>query len=48
MTDPVVTFRMSDDDYVKLKDYADKNDLTVSQAIRRAIRWMQLLYGGSR
>ena len=48
MTDPVVTFRMSEGDYAKLKDYADKNDLTVSQAIRRAIRWMQLLYGGSR
>ena len=48
MSDPVVTFRMSDDDYAKLKDYADRNDLTVSQAIRRAIKWMLLLYGGSR
>lgn len=48
MKDQVVAFRMSDDDYAKLKDYADRNDLTVSQAIRRAIKWMLLLYGGSR
>ena len=40
----LVAFRMSETEYAKLKDYAQANNLNVSEAIRRAIKWMMLLY----
>lgn len=42
--EPLVSFRMSSADYERLKSYAEANGLNVSEAIRRAIRWMMLLY----
>ena len=42
--EPLVSFRMTNADYDRLKAYADANGLNVSEAIRRAIKWMMLLY----
>ena len=42
--EPLVSFRMSSADYERLRSYAEANGLNVSEAIRRAIRWMMLLY----
>ena len=40
----LVAFRMSQAEYARLKAYAEANGLNVSEAIRRAIKWMMLLY----
>ena len=40
----LVAFRMSTAEYDRLKQYAQDNGLNVSEAIRRAIKWMMLLY----
>lgn len=40
----LVAFRMSTAEYDRLKAYAEDNGLNVSEAIRRAIKWMMLLY----
>lgn len=42
--EPIVSFRISTADYERLRSYAEANDLNVSEAIRRAIKWMILLY----
>lgn len=49
MKDQVVAFRIGIDEYAKLAEYARKNEISVSEAVRRAVKWMQILYqGGSR
>ena len=40
----LIAFRMSTAEYDRLKQYAQDNGLNVSEAIRRAIKWMMLLY----
>ena len=42
--EPLVSFRISTAEYDRLKAYAEANGLNVSQAVRRAIKWMILLY----
>ena len=46
--DQVVAFRISNDEYAKLTAYAEREKISVSEAVRRAVKWMQILYGGSR
>lgn len=47
--DQVVAFRITDAEYAKLAEYASKEKISVSEAVRRAVKWMQILYqGGSR
>lgn len=43
-SEPMVSFRISTADYERLRSYAEANDLNISEAIRRAIKWMILLY----
>lgn len=42
--DRVVAFRISPSGYEELRQYAQDNDMTMSDVVRRAIRWMMLLY----
>lgn len=42
----VVAFRIPPEQYAELEAYARKHNITVSDAVRRAVRWMMLLYGG--
>jgi hypothetical protein len=42
--DPVISFRIDADQYAKLRQYAEANGLSTSETIRRAIRWMMILY----
>lgn len=46
MKDQVVAFRMGIDEYAKLTEYAQKNNITVSEAVRRAVKWMLILQQG--
>ena len=46
MTGQVVAFRISNTEYAKLTEYAQKNNITVSEAVRRAVRWMLILQQG--
>ena len=39
----LVAFRMSPAEYERLRAYAQDNGLNVSEAVRRAIKWMLLL-----
>ena len=48
MKDQVVAFRIGVDEYAKLTAYAEREKISVSEAVRRAVKWMQILYGGSR
>ena len=48
MKDQVVAFRISNTEYAALVEYASKEKISVSEAVRRAVKWMQILYGGSR
>ena len=49
MKDQVVAFRISNAEYAKLTAYAERENISVSEAVRRAVKWMQILYqGGSR
>lgn len=41
--DPIITFRMDAKQHAQLIDYAKANGLTVSETIRRAIRWMMII-----
>ena len=43
-SEPMVSFRISTAEYARLKTYAEANGLNISQAVRRAIKWMILLY----
>lgn len=43
-SEPMVSFRMSTADYERLRSYAEENGINVSEAIRRAIKWMILLH----
>ena len=47
MKDQVVAFRISNAEYAKLAEYARKNEISVSEAVRRAVRWMQILNKGA-
>lgn len=38
MAKTTITFRLSDEEKVELENYADENDLSVSQVIRKAIK----------
>ena len=45
----MVAFRISNAEYAKLTAYAEREKISVSEAVRRAVKWMQILYqGGSR
>lgn len=46
MTGQVVAFRISNTEYTKLTEYAQKNGITVSEAVRRAVKWMLILQQG--
>ena len=46
MTGQVVAFRISNTEYTKLTEYAQKNNISVSEAVRRAVRWMLILQLG--
>ena len=46
MNEQVVAFRISNAEYVKLTAYAKDNGITVSEAVRRAVRWMLILQQG--
>ena len=49
MKDQVVAVRIGIDEYAKLTAYAEREKISVSEAVRRAVKWMQILYqGGSR
>ena len=41
--DPIISFRMSTAEYERLAKYAEDNHINVSEAIRRAIKWMMIL-----
>lgn len=47
MRDQVVAFRISNAEYAKLTAYAKDNGITVSEAVRRAVKWMQILNKGA-
>lgn len=47
MKDQVVAFRMGIDEYAKLVAYAEKEKISVSEAVRRAVKWMQILNKGA-
>lgn len=38
MAKTTITFRLSDEEKIELENYADENDLSVSQVIRKAIK----------
>lgn len=46
MSDPIVSFRISSEEYDKLKAYAEQNNMTISETVRKAVKWMQILYTG--
>lgn len=46
--EPMVSVRMSTAEYDRLRQYAEANGLNVSEAVRRAIKWMMLLYNNDR
>lgn len=46
MTGQVVAFRISNTEYAKLTEYAKENNITVSEAVRRAVKWMLILQQG--
>ena len=46
MKDQVVAFRIGVDEYAKLTVYAKDNGITVSEAVRRAVKWMLILQQG--
>lgn len=46
MTGQVVAFRISNTEYAKLTAYAKENNITVSEAVRRAVKWMLILQQG--
>ena len=46
MKDQVVAFRMGIDEYAKLTAYAKENNISVSEAVRRAVKWMLILQQG--
>lgn len=46
MKDQVVAFRMGIDEYAKLTAYAEKEGISVSEAVRRAVKWMLILQQG--
>lgn len=41
--DPVISFRIDSEQYADLIRYAKANGLSVSETVRRAIRWMMIL-----
>ena len=41
--DPVISFRIDADQYAQLLEYAKANGLSISETVRRAIRWMMIL-----
>lgn len=43
MKGQVVAFRIPVAQYDELCRYADRNGLTVSEAVRRAVKWMMIL-----
>lgn len=42
--DPIISFRISEEQYAALRRYAEQNKLSISETVRRAIRWMMILY----
>ena len=46
MTGQVVAFRISNTEYVKLTEYAEREKISVSEAVRRAVKWMLILQQG--
>ena len=48
MTDQIIAFRVSNDQYDELKAYAKDHGMNMSDVVRRAVKWMLLLNNGRR
>lgn len=48
MTDQIIAFRIDTAQYDRLRAYANDNGMTMSEVIRRAVKWMLLLYNDER